>query len=682
MTLSRYCVTLIVVFGFVERSRADVQLSPEHIFEAGMSVDISINHDSGYPHVIWEGSGGFIRYSYYTGSDWTAAITIPGPTNVGCYEGDPPQRTPDEISLSMEIDSSNYLHIAYVSNNTKIYYIHQTAGGWSTPMLVYDGGAYRLTWVNLAIDSQDNLYLVFEKSYKINVCTYNGSSWSSPQQLLSSGICHEPIIETDSQDHAHVIFSMRSGGNPQVYYSTNKTGSWITAKITNELAPIVDPAHVIGPSDEVHVIWGTVYTDHTNEDLEYDQYTGSIMPGIIIEEQTGLVTPHPRLRLASDSCGNLFAFVARRYPPELRVRENGVWSNPIPIGGTNEGYWFLEAEAFRNEIHYVYSNRDGIIQDVTYRKVTGPCTYLEYIAVDLGSTDVEDGLSRIAVSDGDTVSVTIGDREARRNDDPEQDRYIYFDVDSHFALNGNNPDPYIKIDYYDAGTSTLVLQYDASDGTIYKNGGSVTLTNTNTWKQHTFHVTDAYFGNRQNGGADFRISGGSSGDIFYLDLVRVTEEALVPPIIEEVIPDPDTTLSGTEYTRQLNLVQSYPDPNWSVHQGPPGTQVDNSGLVSGWTPQVGDLGSQVTFEIEANNSEGSDTESWMVTVFSKADFDADGDVDLEDFGFFQTCYSGEGRSCTAGCQKADLDADEDVDISDFNNVFHPCMNGANIAPGC
>jgi len=673
---------LVISLGFEERSKAEVEVSPEHSFEAGHSVDICVNSTTGHPHVIWESLSKTIQYSYYTGSDWTNPITIPGPTNVGCFEGDPLVRAPDEISLSMEIDSSGYLHIAYITNNTTIYHLHQTASGWSTPVLVYDGGTYRLSWVDLAIDSQNKLYLVFEKRYKIHVCTYNGSSWSSAQQLLSTGICHEPIVETDSQDYAHVIFSMRSSGvDPQIYYSTNKTGSWVTSKITNELAPIVDPAHAIGPSDEIHVIWGTVYTDHTDEDLEYDQYTGSIMPGTIIEEQTGLVTPHPRLRLACDACGNLFAFVARRYPPKLRVREYATWLDPIPLGVSNEGFWFLEAEAYLNEVHLVYSNRNGAIKDVTYRKITGPCAYLTTVSIDLGTTDVKDGLSRVVVDDGDTVPATIGGREARRNDDPNQDNYIYFDVDSHFAFEGNNPNPYIKIDYYDTSTSTLTLQYDAVDGNLYKNGGAVVLTDTDTWKQHTFHVTDAYFGNRQSNGTDFRIYGGGSGNTFYLDLVRVSDVPLVPPIIEEVTPDPDIAQTDIEYTKQLNLVQGFPTPSWSVVQGTTGTEVDNSGFVSGWTPGAGNLGLQVTFEIEASNSEGSDTESWSVIVFSKADFDLDGDVDLEDFGDFQACLSGDSRPYEPGCENTDLDTDDDVDLADFG-VFQSCMNGSNNLPDC
>ena len=79
------------------------------------------------------------------------------------------------------------------------------------------------------------------------------------------------------------------------------------------------------------------------------------------------------------------------------------------------------------------------------------------------------------------------------------------------------------------GSATLTLQYDSiGDGSaIYKNAGSVTLGNKDTWKQHTFYLNDAYFGNRQNNGADFRLSAGV-GTTFYLDLVQVSAAQIVP----------------------------------------------------------------------------------------------------------------------------------------------------------
>ncbi|MHC4795251.1 MAG: sugar-binding protein [Planctomycetota bacterium] len=63
------------------------------------------------------------------------------------------------------------------------------------------------------------------------------------------------------------------------------------------------------------------------------------------------------------------------------------------------------------------------------------------------------------------------------------------------------------------------------------------------------------------------------------------------------------------------------------------------------------------------------------------DFDGDKDVDQEDFGHIQTCYSGDGVPYRDGCQNTDLQGDGDVDQDDFN-IFVVCMNGANNPSGC
>jgi len=149
------------------------------------------------------------------------------------------------------------------------------------------------------------------------------------------------------------------------------------------------------------------------------------------------------------------------------------------------------------------------------------------VSVDLGASDIEAGLSRVDTGDGRTTAVDVGGRSARKNTDPASDFYMYFDVSDGFAFEGRRPEAFITVDYFDAGTGTLTLQYD-SLGSPFENGGSVALRGTNTWKSHTFHVTDAYFGNRQNGGADFRMSGGVN-NTFYLDVVRVAPRALGPP---------------------------------------------------------------------------------------------------------------------------------------------------------
>jgi Dockerin type I domain/Putative Ig domain len=302
--------------------------------------------------------------------------------------------------------------------------------------------------------------------------------------------------------------------------------------------------------------------------------------------------------------------------------------------------------------------------------------------IDMGNPDVSQGLTNTQVGDGDTTPASIGGRSCRVNINPAQDFYFYFNVSDAWAYQGNKPDVYVVVDYYDAGNSTLQLQYDSIGPDFsfyYKNAQIISLTNTNTWKHYTWHVTDAYFGNRQNSGADFRIASGV-GNTFYLDVVRVSTQQPVAPIIAAVTPDPDPIYNGSAYSKQLTLTQGSPAPTWSLLQGPSGLSINAVGLVSGWTPGAGVFGN-FTIQVQATNSEGSATKSWTVRVLSRCDFDTDGDVDMVDFAAMQRCFSGDAVPFTAGCEAQDLSGDGDVDTADFSMML-PCIKGADQPPGC
>ncbi len=64
------------------------------------------------------------------------------------------------------------------------------------------------------------------------------------------------------------------------------------------------------------------------------------------------------------------------------------------------------------------------------------------------------------------------------------------------------------------------------------------------------------------------------------------------------------------------------------------------------------------------------------------DADEDGDVDLNDFSHFSTCFNGPNNPIdyAAGCLDVDSDQDGDVDLLDFS-AFASCFNGPNRAPG-
>lgn len=68
----------------------------------------------------------------------------------------------------------------------------------------------------------------------------------------------------------------------------------------------------------------------------------------------------------------------------------------------------------------------------------------------------------------------------------------------------------------------------------------------------------------------------------------------------------------------------------------------------------------------------------------RIDLDGDGDIDMDDFGYLQACFSGSGVAQTdPACSDALLDDDNDVDAEDLL-IFRKCMSGPDIpaAPDC
>lgn len=70
---------------------------------------------------------------------------------------------------------------------------------------------------------------------------------------------------------------------------------------------------------------------------------------------------------------------------------------------------------------------------------------------------------------------------------------------------------------------------------------------------------------------------------------------------------------------------------------------------------------------------------WVGTRLNPVpDLDRDGDVDQEDFGLFQACYTNAGTAQEdPGCARGRLDSDDDVDAADFA-IFFNCMTGPGI----
>lgn len=153
------------------------------------------------------------------------------------------------------------------------------------------------------------------------------------------------------------------------------------------------------------------------------------------------------------------------------------------------------------------------------------------ISINLGDPDQNDHVYRFDFPMGYTEPVTITERDGSvRRTKTLDDPYMCFKVSDDWAYQGflpnqNPQEPIsqlaITIIYLDNGTGYLNLQYDSTEYE-YKSGGTVDLQDTNIWKQHIFYVSDAYFGNRQNNGGDFRIARNLRGGLLYLDIVHIS----------------------------------------------------------------------------------------------------------------------------------------------------------------
>lgn len=115
------------------------------------------------------------------------------------------------------------------------------------------------------------------------------------------------------------------------------------------------------------------------------------------------------------------------------------------------------------------------------------------------------------VGDGGDSWNVLWDKEYRSTLNNASGHYLYFRIDdSYMYANASGYKVAVTVEYADNGADTFALEYDGTGG-AYTSAGTVTKTSTLEWKKKTFYISNAYFANRQNGGADFRISDQGDG---------------------------------------------------------------------------------------------------------------------------------------------------------------------------
>lgn len=142
---------------------------------------------------------------------------------------------------------------------------------------------------------------------------------------------------------------------------------------------------------------------------------------------------------------------------------------------------------------------------------------------------------------------------------------------------------------------------------------------------------------------------------------------------------PNAGSFGPGNTRLVTLQMKIED------SAPPGTYLLGTTNIKGtlhpsMTSFTGSSGAPLTLIVKADCNRNGIPDDQESTPSLRFDFDDDCDVDMDDFGRFQSCMTGPASGFVLpGCLDADLDGDQDVDQTDFG-FFQRCLSGPGVAP--
>ncbi|MGW4823575.1 metallophosphoesterase [Streptomyces sp. NPDC004227] len=189
----------------------------------------------------------------------------------------------------------------------------------------------------------------------------------------------------------------------------------------------------------------------------------------------------------------------------LTVTKESLKAEYISLGGTVDYFFVLKKDAQGKA--YVAERSDWVDPHPGSGQVPAPNKPTVLFDVDSGKSE---GLTYHDYEDGPFLETEVGGRKAlvlQKNPFGGANQ-LYLSVDDAAILGG----PYkakVTISYRSPAAGSFLLQYDSADaGSAYQKSTPVTIgaDQVDQWLTATIELPDARFANRQNGGADLRLS--------------------------------------------------------------------------------------------------------------------------------------------------------------------------------
>jgi autotransporter-associated beta strand protein len=286
------------------------------------------------------------------------------------------------------------------------------------------------------------------------------------------------------------------------------------------------------------------------------------------------------------------------------------WGRFLNNQGKPSDWWMMLSDELKRMMWGQRANTGTLptVASLANRSNIGP-----EASIDLGATDITNSLTRVNNADGNTIVETVGGLECRGNLDPATDRFMYFKVNDSFAYQLVNGDVTIEVEYFDSfygsGAGTVLgLQYDGP-AAYPTHPQNLTTTNSGTWRTVRFEISDAFFGGRQNGGADFRLTSGGRKLNVNRVWVRLPEGKTYPATWTNASAGP--ALNWSQNANWLGGIVAQSDPTSVVRLFPDQT------MSGGTIPISNNLSGQVFNRLELGGSASSSLET-TVTLSGNA----------------------------------------------------------------
>ena len=177
--------------------------------------------------------------------------------------------------------SEGYLHRVYTKfdgSNYRVYYAKTTDGGSIWTETVLTGTGVNNTHPAIASDSEDNLWVVYEREEGgIRYRKYEGINWQS-EEIIGGGFWGlEPVVAIDSSDNVHVAWYTDLGAYMLRYREYNGT-AWETIENVKTNYFPKHPSIAIDTNNYVHVVWQERNPTTNTQNIKHRKKTSMWQP--------------------------------------------------------------------------------------------------------------------------------------------------------------------------------------------------------------------------------------------------------------------------------------------------------------------------------------------------------------------------------------------------------------------